>query len=58
MPVALHAMFYNCVRVHQTLKTTPAKAAGVTTRVWQFVDVVDMIDAFEALGERQIRLAA
>lgn len=56
--VALHAMFYNFVRVHQTLKTTPAKAAGVTTRVWQFADIVDMIDAFEALGERQIRLAA
>jgi IS1 family transposase len=56
--VALHAMFYNFVRVHQTLKTTPAKAAGVTTRIWQMVDVVEMIDAFEALEERQIRLAA
>ena len=56
--VALHAMFYNFVRVHQTLKTTPAKAAGVTTRVWQLTDVVDMIDAWEAREERQIRLAA
>jgi len=56
--VALHAMFYNFVRVNQTLKTTPAKAAGVTTRVWQLTDVVDMIDAFEAREERQIRLAA
>jgi IS1 family transposase len=56
--VALHSMFYNFVRVHQTLKTTPAKAAGVTTRVWKLEDVVDMIDAFEALEARQIRLAA
>ncbi|MGX1348678.1 hypothetical protein AB7M49_002254 [Bradyrhizobium elkanii] len=56
--VALHAMFYNFVRVHQTLKTTPAKAAGVTTRVWRMEDVVDMIDAFEALEARHIRLAA
>jgi IS1 family transposase len=58
--VALHAMFYNFVRVHQTLKTTPAKAAGVTTRVWQLTDVVDMIDAWEAREDRQrqIRLAA
>lgn len=56
--VALHAMFYNFIRVHQTLKTTPAKAAGVTTRVWRMDDVVDMIEAWEARQARQIRLAA
>jgi hypothetical protein len=44
--------------VHQTIKTTPAKAAGVTMRVWKMDDVVDMIDAWEAREARQIRLAA
>jgi cell fate regulator YaaT (PSP1 superfamily) len=31
--VALHAMYYNFVRIHQTLKVTPAMAAGVTDRL-------------------------
>jgi len=45
--VALHCMFYNFVRIHQTLKVTPAMAAGVTSRLWEMTDLVDMIDAFE-----------
>ncbi len=35
--VALHTMFYNFVRVHQTLKVSPAMAAGVTDRLWEIV---------------------
>ena len=31
--VALHEMFYNFVRVHQTLRVTPAMAAGLTDRL-------------------------
>jgi hypothetical protein len=31
--VALHMMHYNFVRIHQTLRITPAMAAGVTDRV-------------------------
>ena len=30
--VALHSMYYNFVRLHQTLKVSPAMAAGVTGR--------------------------
>lgn len=30
---ALHSMYYNFVRVHQTLRVTPAMAAGVTESV-------------------------
>jgi hypothetical protein len=33
--VALHMMYYNFVRIHQTLKVTPAMAAGVTKRLWE-----------------------
>ena len=29
--VAIHTMHYNFVRIHQTLRCTPATAAGVTT---------------------------
>jgi IS1 family transposase len=46
--VALHSMFYNFVRIHQTLKMTPAMAAGVTDRLWEMTDLVEMIEAFEA----------
>jgi IS1 family transposase len=46
--VALHAMYYNFVRIHQTLKITPAMAAGVTTRLWEMSDVVAMIEEWEA----------
>jgi hypothetical protein len=46
--VALHAMYYNFVRIHQTLKVTPAMAAGVTDRLWEMADLVEMLEAFEA----------
>ena len=32
--VALYFAWYNFVRVHSTLKTTPAVAAGITNRIW------------------------
>jgi hypothetical protein len=38
-------MYYNFVRIHQTLKVTPAMAAGVTKRLWEMSDVVDMLEA-------------
>lgn len=50
--VALHAMYYNFVRIHQTLKVSPALAAGVTDRLWEMKDVVDMIEAWEAAHKR------
>jgi hypothetical protein len=46
--VALHAMYYSFVRIHQTLKVTPAMAAGVTDRLWEMSDVVDVLEAWEA----------
>jgi len=32
--IALFHMHYNFVRIHQTLRVTPAMAAGVTGRLW------------------------
>jgi len=46
--VALHQMFYNFVRIHQTLKVTPAMAAGVALKLWEVADVVAVIEAWEA----------
>jgi IS1 family transposase len=37
--LALHFMYYNFCRKHQTLKTTPAIAAGLTDRIWTLHDI-------------------
>ena len=42
--VALHFMHYNFVRVHQTLKTTPAVAAGVSKAPWTIEMIAQLID--------------
>ena len=41
--VALHFMHYNFVKIHSTLRTTPAQAAGVTDRLWEIEDLVDLL---------------
>lgn len=53
--VALHSMFYNFVRVHQTLKMSPAMAAGVTDRLWEVSDLIEMLEAFEAKEGREAK---
>jgi hypothetical protein len=51
--IALHYFHYNFIRKHQTLKTTPAVAAGVADKALTIMDLVTMIEAEEAkLGER------
>jgi hypothetical protein len=41
--VALHFMHYNFCRIHQTLRITPAMAAGVTDHVWEIGEIVDLL---------------
>jgi hypothetical protein len=43
--VALYALWYNFVRIHKTLRTSPAMAAGIETRLWSMEDVVRLIEA-------------
>ena len=42
--VALFALWYNFVRVHKTLRMSPAMAAGVETRLWSMEDVVRLVE--------------
>jgi 3-methyladenine DNA glycosylase/8-oxoguanine DNA glycosylase len=49
--VALFAMYYNFVRIHKTLQTTPAMAAEVTERLWEMGDIVDVLEAWEQSGQ-------
>jgi hypothetical protein len=46
--VAIHFMHYNFVRIHQSLRVTPAMAAGVTTKLWSLTDMVRVIEDWEA----------
>jgi IS1 family transposase len=41
--IALHFMHYNFCRIHQTLRVTPAMAAGVSDHVWEIVDIVVLL---------------
>jgi IS1 family transposase len=43
--LALYFAFYNFVRIHKTLKVTPAMAAGVSDRLWSMEDIAERIDA-------------
>jgi IS1 family transposase len=45
--IALHTMYYNFVRIHQTLKVTPAMAAGVSKKLWEVIDIVEMLEQWE-----------
>jgi hypothetical protein len=46
---------YNFIKIHRTLRVTPAMAAGVTDRLW---DVEDLVAAWEASERRAERQAA
>jgi IS1 family transposase len=47
--MAIYFMHYNFVRIHQTLKVTPAMAAGVTVKLWEMRDMVTVLEEWEAL---------
>ena len=51
--VALYTVFYNWMRIHKTLRTSPAQAAGLTERLWDMADVVRLVD--QADTERRKR---
>ena len=40
--VALHFMHYNFARIHKTLRITPAMAAGLSDRVWNYEDLAEL----------------
>ncbi len=40
--VALHYMYYNFARIHQTLRGTPAMQAGIGQHVWSIEEIVTL----------------
>lgn len=43
--VALYTVFYNFIRIHKTLRMSPAMSAGIAGRLYTFEDVVKRMDA-------------
>ncbi len=45
--VALYTVWYNFVKMHKTLRMTPAMAAGVSDRLWSVEDIAALVEASE-----------
>ena len=43
--VAIYAVWYNWLRIHKTLRVTPAMAAGLSQTVMDWSDIVEAMDA-------------
>jgi IS1 family transposase len=56
--LALYFVYYNFVRVHKALRTTPAMAAGLTDRLWEMSDLVAMVDAYHEREAKRPKLVA
>jgi hypothetical protein len=42
---------YNRIKIHGTLRMSPAMAAGVTTRLWEISDLVALLETEERRKE-------
>jgi IS1 family transposase len=55
--LALYFVHYNWMRIHTTLRVTPAMQAGLTTRLWSWEDIIERMDKGEADALQSKRLA-
>ena len=51
--LAIYFAFYNFVKVHSSLRTSPAMAAGIETRLWEMKDLVEYIDSREPPAKKR-----
>src|SRR5665213_3658667 len=56
--MAIYFMHYNFVRQHQTLKISPAMAAGVTPKLWEVADLVAVLEEWEAAIRSAVTIGA
>jgi hypothetical protein len=50
--IALNYFAYNFIKIHRSLRVTPAMEAGVTDRLWEVQDVVALLEAKEQSARR------
>jgi hypothetical protein len=46
--VAINYFAYNFIKIHRTLRVSPAMAAGVTTRLFDVMDLVNLLNEVES----------
>jgi hypothetical protein len=46
--VALYYFSYNFIKIYRTLRVSPAMTAGVTDRLWEVSDLIDLWESEEA----------
>ena len=46
--IALHFMYYNFARVHQSIRCSPAMEAGVSKTLWSIGDIVNLLNEAES----------
>jgi IS1 family transposase len=56
--VALHFMHYNFCRIHQSLRVTPAMEAGLADHVWEFEELVALLDEGSAIMKMRATASA
>ena len=42
--IAIYTMYYNFVRIHSSLRVTPAMEAGVSSHVWDLEEMIGLVD--------------
>ena len=52
--VALYFFHYNFIKIHKTLRVTPAMEAGITDHVWSFEELAALLEpkGTEQISER------
>lgn len=50
--LALYFVYYNFVKIHKTLRVSPAMAAGISTKLWKIEDIIALIDSREVSMKR------
>ncbi len=51
--VALNYFAYNFIRIHRTLRVSPAMASGVTDHLWDAGELVGLLEAKKGRKERR-----
>jgi len=51
--VAMYAVWYNWIRIHKTLRVTPAMQAKLTTRLWSWEEIVKAMDADAPVAKKR-----
>src|ERR1019366_5048668 len=50
--VAIYAVWYNWIRIHKSLRVTPAMAAGVSETIMNWADIIEAMDADQPTKKR------